>query len=257
MKVTPVKRYSGPDYPTSRILEEHPELLKLVPKRWQGNAVVLTALAGACILSSCLQKESSAKQVSRTGPSFRHSEERAVFPGKAMIPPVFLSEDEAREVIVDEAKRAGIIFKADGCELKKSNIPKLKPYLPLVFDGYDKKHKISYEVVSMSDFNKWNTDKIQPAIQSSYDTKEMAKRLKGALAKVKSGGYYAVFYSPGEYRESAKKHYGYKQPAYDAKDVDWKEENTKILEMTKDLAREDLRKQVKDFIKWLKAEGII
>ncbi|MEN6370595.1 MAG: hypothetical protein ABFD64_01145 [Armatimonadota bacterium] len=257
MKVAPVKKYIDPKYPTSRILEEHPELLKLVPKRWQGNAVVLTALASACILSACLQKGSAAKQVSRTDLEFRHSEKRAVFlGGRVMTPPVFLSEDEARAVIVDEAKRASITFKADGQKLSKSSVPELKPFLPLVFDGYDKKHKISYEVVSMSDFKNWNK-KIQPAIQSSYGTKEMAKRLKGALVKVKSGGYYAVFYSPGESREAAKKHYGYKQPAYDAKDVDWQAENAKILEMTKDLARKDLRKQVKDFISWLKAEGVI
>ncbi|MEN6370597.1 MAG: hypothetical protein ABFD64_01155 [Armatimonadota bacterium] len=257
MKVAPVKKYIEPRYPTSQILEEHPELLKIIPKRWQGNTMVLTTLAGLCILSSCLQKESAAKQAPGTTPASQQGKKRARLMGLPAIPPVFLSEDEAREVIVDEAKRAGITFKADGHEFIESNTPELKPYLPLVFDGYDEKYKISYEVVSMSDFKNWNTIKIQPAIQSSYDTKEMAKRLKDALVKAKSGGYYVVFYSPGEYREAAKKHYGYKQPAYDAKDVDWQAENAKILEMTKDLAREDLRNQVKDFISWLKAEGVI
>lgn len=54
MKIKPVEHYSNPKLPTKQMLESHPELLKLIPKRWQRNPVVLTALAGlAVMISGC------------------------------------------------------------------------------------------------------------------------------------------------------------------------------------------------------------
>jgi len=36
MSIEPVKSYRAPNYPTRTILDTHPELLRLLPKRWQG-----------------------------------------------------------------------------------------------------------------------------------------------------------------------------------------------------------------------------
>jgi hypothetical protein len=51
VRLKPVKRCAPPRFPTRAILDAHPELLRLVPKRWQGNALVLGAVAAALEIS--------------------------------------------------------------------------------------------------------------------------------------------------------------------------------------------------------------
>ncbi|MEN6370596.1 MAG: hypothetical protein ABFD64_01150 [Armatimonadota bacterium] len=286
MRVSPVKSYIEPKYPTSRILEEHPELLKLVPKRWQRNAVVLTALAGVCFLSTGLKAQTDAKSSKQAvpdkkpaaskamiAPIFKHGDGFGAFGCIAVNPPVFLSEEEARQVIVEEAKRAGIIFKADGREVRNIKMevvdtetlddsyrPKPKPKnLNLVLDGYDQKHNISYEYLSESDHKAWNLDTSCGTV-IDYDMKGNAVNLVSALAAAKPAGTFAVFYDPCMGRVEVKQQLNGKSD----KEIDpwdfsnegpefWKTVDVKA----KDLAREALRNQVKDFISWLKAEGVI
>ncbi|MHB9134301.1 MAG: copper amine oxidase N-terminal domain-containing protein [Armatimonadota bacterium] len=52
MKLSPLARYDEPAYPTSEILYAQPELLRLTPRRWQGNAVLLGVLGAVCGLSA-------------------------------------------------------------------------------------------------------------------------------------------------------------------------------------------------------------
>ncbi|MHB9134292.1 MAG: copper amine oxidase N-terminal domain-containing protein [Armatimonadota bacterium] len=52
MQLTPLARYDAPAYPTCKILYAHPELLRLTPRRWQGNAVLLGVLGAVCGLSA-------------------------------------------------------------------------------------------------------------------------------------------------------------------------------------------------------------
>jgi hypothetical protein len=40
MRLKPLKRYQNPEYPIQAILEKHPELLRLIPKRWIRNPLV-------------------------------------------------------------------------------------------------------------------------------------------------------------------------------------------------------------------------
>jgi len=51
MKVTPLKTHSAPRFPTRWAADAHPGLLRLVPKRWQSNPAVLTALASLCMIA--------------------------------------------------------------------------------------------------------------------------------------------------------------------------------------------------------------
>ena len=50
MKITPVKRYKTPQFPIHEALLKHPELLRLVPRRWANSPLVLSALAFACLI---------------------------------------------------------------------------------------------------------------------------------------------------------------------------------------------------------------
>ncbi len=54
MKITPVGTYTKPDIPTILHVDEHPEILKHIPRRWIRDAMIMTALAGTVmLLSSC------------------------------------------------------------------------------------------------------------------------------------------------------------------------------------------------------------
>ena|GEM_PF-6794168 len=54
MKVTPVSTYTKPDIPTILYVDEHPEILSHIPRRWIRDAMIMTTLAGTVmLLSSC------------------------------------------------------------------------------------------------------------------------------------------------------------------------------------------------------------
>lgn len=284
MEIRPVKRYAMPAYATSEILEQHPELLRLVPKRWQSNQVVLTALTGLCMMmlgsravaadTSQNGEKKKTPPASAVAPLFIHGEGHGTFGCIAVNPPVFLSEDEARQVIVEEAKKAKIEFKVNGATLPKVEVPitnsNLPPRVPdpnapqeaktkeqpLELDGTEKKRNIAFEFVSEADFEAWQKKLEFVTMVQLKDVKGTAQLLREGIEKAGPKGVYGVFYDPG---------------------IGWKDfQNTKpdrwseirrnedmdtrikmINEGVRELAKEQLREQVKDFIKWLKAQGVV
>lgn len=268
MEIVPVKKYQVPDYPTQRILEEHSELLHVVPERWRGNAAVLTALVGLGMIASGCQRGSSSAVHPRIAPVFQHGDGRGWFGCQSINPPVFLSEAEARQVINEEAKRAGIIFAEDSQTTPAIQLPatyarviseeqrkrlessEMTFRAKLVLDGTDAKRKIAYEYVSIKDYSVWDkTPKGIPAIVGAdYYIKEAAKGLRDALRKAPMEGTYAVFYDPIATAPEIKDSKG---------NINWDATIAKREIRGKEIAREQLRAQVRDFIKWLKAEGVI
>lgn len=250
MRLTPVKHYRQPDFPTRAILDTQPELLWLAPKRWQRNALVLTALATTCALVSARWASAAGKQpaTSRVAPIFLHGSggEPVQFMGKR-VPPVLLTEEDARLLITEEAKKAGITFIADAQTLTDLPLPGAKQKLKLTMDGVAQKRKIAYEYVSMSDYRKWKGNK-QPlqSIAAAHDILSTATILHDGLTRAHPAGTYAVFYDPCiEYSDVVKS----------AKDqrIDWQV----VQQEEQVLARKELRRQVRDFITWLKAQGVI
>lgn len=290
MKVSPVKHYSEPDFPTRSILDERPELLRFVPKRWQRNPVVLTALTGLCALTlgtrafADVGKSTAANKVA---PLFEHGTGVGDFGGMNPNPRVFLSEDEARAVILGEAKRAGVNFKVDSLVLDNAAVPitdryefldsiersasgktsdnkaltsisvKMPTWHSQMFrlDGTDAKRNISFEYVSEEDFEAWEKrPDTRACTVSVYDMKKAANVLRGGFEHRVGAGTVGVFYDPMMGLNEVTKATGFK--------VDYKAKNLNAqyrtaAEKIKQLSREDLRKQVQDFIKWLKAEGVI
>lgn len=119
MELKPLGRYGEPRYPTHHILEEHPELLRLIPRRWQGNRLALAALgmAAGIVLGS---QRASAQEVAATNepasmvaPLFVHGQGRGALGCVAVSPPVFLSEAEGRAVIEEELRTVGLSFEMD------------------------------------------------------------------------------------------------------------------------------------------------
>lgn len=261
MQLQPLRRYPQPQLPTREVVDEQPDLLRLLPNRWQGNAAVVTALA-ACLALSASSSNSAKKPgtVARVAPIFVHGDGIGSFGCRVINPPVFLSEDEAIEVIRDEAKRAGVTFAKSDKTLPKielATVPRgygdKQPARPvkaqsIALDGTDAKRSISFEYVSREDLVKWQGDPSENPSSSvySYNVGGAAKDLRAGLAKSKPAGTYAVFYDPvgtqKNDRSTSSNCYALQGGA--------------LMAGTEE-ARNDLRAQVKDFIKWLKAQGVI
>lgn len=266
MRVQPIRRYTSPRYPTASVLDAHPELLRLLPGRWRSNSLVLAGLAatGGLVLTGC--RPSWAETFTgelKVAPIFTHGDGRGAFGCVAVNPPVFLSEEEARSVIVEEAKAAGITFEADVLALPEVRVPETTEngsVLPgegeeartrvreLRLDGTDREHRISFEYVSREDFEAWKADDGGPmSTVSSFDLIGTAKVLREGLttADAPEDGIAAVLYDPMErYLQDNEGLAGR---------VDWEQAEKDA----KERASVELRKQVKDFIEWLKAEGVI
>ena len=211
----------------------HPELLRLVPERWQRNPHVLRILSGAvCLL---LAAETASAEVA---PLFVHGEGRGAFGCIAVNPPVFLSEAEARQVIVEEAGKAGLKFEPDALTIPGATLPVTNLYWcggepgpletrkgKLVLDGFDRKHNVAFEFVSDEDVADWKNRHPRCASSVSvYDVRGAATTLRDGLPSGKDAPQIGIFYEPA----SPKGH-----------------------------GAKELRAQVRDFIAWLKAQGVI
>jgi hypothetical protein len=245
--VKPVRQYGTPRFPSRPILDEHPEILHLIPQRWQANPVVLAALVGLVTLATGCKAASATepqpKATSLIAPLFIHGEGRGTFGCRAVNPPVFLSEAEAREVIIEEAKKAGVKFVNDSSVLGSLKVDlhtpgKAKQTVPLTVDGKDNKKNISFVFVSQSDTEKWNAPSMSTV--DHYDAKKDALKLVDQIRKAKLKGVIATFYEPFASPQRQKA-------------ISW----VQIIKETKEDDREELRNQVKDFVKWLKAQGVI
>jgi len=169
-----------------------------------------------------------------------------------VVRPVFLSEADAREVIRLEAAKSGILFDISDKSKPTVTVPigtnKQGKHESAIInlDGVDEKRKIYFEVVSPNDTNWLRAMKISSPSYTG-DIRNDASELRNKLRKAYPHGRYGVFYNPVFpyvdatliYKANARNDY------------------IRAEKITKSKAREQLRVQVKDFIKWLKAEGVI
>ncbi len=211
----------------------------------------------------------------RVAPLFIHGDGRGSFGCVAVNPPVFLSEDEARQVVQDEAMAAGIAFEPDALTLKEVSLPvtdqfgflkkresgkqedtgKTAPKTKtgdLVLDGFDSARNIAYEFVSRTDFNAWeNQDRKMWCSASSYDLKDTANTLANGLAGSKGRSVVAIFYEPGA--KAPEMAYPDNEATAEDRRAHWQQ----LKQAGKELGVQELREQVRDFLEWLKAQGII
>lgn len=272
MDVVPVKKYREPKYPKREEVLDNPELLKTVPCRWKDNVYVGVALSTllAFSLTSCSSKETGGTNMTskkaEVAPIFEHGKGRGAFGCSSIAPPSFLSEEEAFQVVQEEGEKYGIIFEKGGLELERVGIPETKYFLKpesgsggfnlnnggeinssktgdLQLDGYDAKNKIGFEFISSDDYDKWQVKQSIYSTVSDYDFLSTARVLRDGIKNKNGDSTIGIFYNNMEML-----------PHEDIlKSNDWKA----LEERTKALAEEELRKQVKDFLDWLKAEGIM
>ncbi len=222
----------------------------MVPKRWRNNPFVLKVLGGVVCLILASQNQAGGPQVA---PLFLHGEGRGTFGCVAVNPPVFLTEDEARQVIAEEVQKVGLEFAPDALTIRETAVPITYPFWcgrrskggttlqpglqegDLVLDGFDKNRYVAYEFVSREDYFEWQTK--EPACWSSVsslNSKFAASTIRTGLESKTDKPWVGVFYEPLA-RATRREDY----------------------ETARQTDREDLRKQVRDFIQWLKAQGVI
>ena len=301
MKLTALKDYRGPAYPTQDILRLHPELLRVIPRRWHNNAVVLGTLAGLLAVLEQSAAQGDDKATLHCAPIFVHGTGVGAFGCVAVSPPVFLTEAEAQAVIEQEAKSAGVELGERGHKLTAVELPVTdefefldrmdqakgkKPEPPkkttpkktttkgdLKLNGWNDKLQIGYKFVAQADFIAWEVkDGGRGSSVSEYNILGAAKRLQSGLGVAKEPGHVAVFYEPAgkpatriDYPKilstdptADKKLTKAEKEAHDAAAKQaWETYHKEYDAAAKKAGEEELRGQVRDFIAWLKAQGVI
>ena len=179
MKVTPIKKYREPSYPT--IAEIGSADLSRVPTRWQKLKTVATSLGAAAMTLKAISLEAAeatkpvamppvtvapttdqpaeqarcpVTEVCPLPPTKLAGDGRGAFGCVAINPPIMLPEGEALDIIVAEFKKRGIELSDDGVELKGVKAPprgkEAEKYKCTIDDlkKSDKKFRVSYSSTS-------------------------------------------------------------------------------------------------------------
>jgi hypothetical protein len=256
MELQPVQHTKMPAYPTRR------EVLA-------GAAGF--ALAGLCGRMCVVAATKDGKTI--VAPLFEHGDGRGVTGCVVHSPPVFLSEEEAMQIIREELAKHGIHLKAGVAvknvkipvrvekiesidkgngvkEFKKTFTEDVARAKPLVVDGIDSDKKVAVEFVSEQDFLDL-AGQGGPGVVQNYDFKDAAQYI---ASQVKKQGieslYCGLFYDP-----AIKSRHSEAPPREKKRDAEkrWK----KDLEASKTEAKYLLRQQVRDFAAWLKEKKVV
>ena len=283
MKLAPLKDYREPAYPTKEVLVQDPELLRALPRRWREGGGVLAKMAGLVAVTTL-----AAAVILPMG----------TYGCVAVSPPLFLTEDEARAVIEQEAKKAGVEFTEHGRILRGVDLPVTDPFAFLPswihegaktpgvtrkphkrgeteLDGWNPKLRVGYKFVFRSEFSAWMDAYGKGKRDSNvsiYDAPIRMERTKPERSK--GTQTMAVFYDPRGGRPRNLKHPTASPHATESKTENaanasgnqaatnatpnpyegyWEKRNAYAAKR----GNEELRGQVRDFIEWLKEEGVI
>jgi hypothetical protein len=260
LKVSPVLFYGTPKYPTKDAVRADPLILNALPQRWKAMpalcvAVSLTLSTGlfGCSRDPRGSDDVNEDDLSISVPIFEHGEGRGSYGCVMVAPAVYLSEEEAIQIIKEEAAAKGVVFddtrKVKGTRFPATNIyPGDDDYETwrgeIELDGYDSDLQIGFEYVSVSDVSEWAKETDYWCSVDQYDMKGTAERLSEVVRNT------AVFYDPGadpgtfEVDREA-----------DSETIERKFEQYESEQ--KELMLDNLRAQVRDFLDWLAAEDII
>jgi hypothetical protein len=286
MEVRPVRSSKKPIYPAIEIFENNPRILmESIPSRWLNNGVVAGALAsfilGGCsssridsvgtaqfgpvsLLASCSRPDGQhANQESvKVAPVFVHGDGSGAEGCVVVAPPVFISEEEAREIILDEFKKESlglafneekeIAFSSRQIAISCISDKELDDYpeidVTIGFDGYDKKKNLAYEYVSVKDYQKFADEKnLNYCSVTEFETKKAAEIIRDEMKK-KGETNGVVFYDPITI---------FGRDWNDTTHIDEPYDWEKGEKMAKEEAKKLLVAQVHDFIQWLKKEKLL
>ncbi|MBN1609568.1 MAG: hypothetical protein JW940_23250 [Polyangiaceae bacterium] len=316
MKRKAVKRRPRPGYPTRHEVRLDPRLLaENLPWAWRGNvrlvqaaAALLALQAGGCGGERQLVAEPGRPAlvgevrnagalapvaVARVAPLFFHGEGRGATGCVVMNPPVFLSEEEALQIIVEELSRHGldlderevvvdsvtittlrmrlVVTKRDGSQEQRFLPDEAKPKpTALAMDLANRKKRVAVEFVGRSDFySLGGVDGLAFALLDErtgerglfsssvreYNIHDVARHVRVEIERQgREPWHYGLFYDPVVIEQWEK--------AFDSvPDTAPSWERDKAFKNARKAAQKEahdlLRAQVRDFAAWLKREGVI
>jgi hypothetical protein len=238
MKPQPVRKYASPKYPTRLEVAGHPGLLERhQPPAWRkwpeltgaaGLFLVADAarLSGADGLPKSSQNPAQANAIAVVAPVFQHGEGRGATGCIVMAPPIFLSEEEALQVIREEMASSGVQLGTNqttvaGVTVKRAvflhtpapaaastgatNEPKLADFTleirkePFRADAADPKRKVFIEFLSRRNADEWELER--PDLHAStvwtYDLTNTASFVSERVKQQATNQlYFGVFYDP-------------------------------------------------------------
>jgi len=274
MKAKPVRKYKAPAYPTRLEVLSDPGLLEdNLPPGWRLKPELAGAVAIFLAANGCVNAGDKdlpvGNEAAVVAPIFEHGEGRGATGCVVVSPPVFLSEEEALQIINEELTKAGIEVTEKDVTLKGVKIrERTREYRPdrfwrkggprivkgkaepLSVDIVDKERGVAAEFVSARDYAKLGGITCSMGTVGSFDFKEAAEGVADAVGKQGEGVYFGVLYDPlpkvdwerpddDEDREAANKRL---------------EEARAQAELE---ARRLLRAQVEDFVAWLQGQGVV
>jgi hypothetical protein len=297
MKSKPVRKYAQPKYPTRLEIAARPALLhRHQPPAWR-KWPELTGAAGLFLLADTARLEAAdgppngspnraqAQAVAVVAPIFEHGEGRGATGCIVMAPPVFLSEEEALQVIREEMAAKGVQLSTNQTTLAGITVERFLWSVPAAptgatngtksagptyeikqepfkTDAADPERKVFVEFLSERDADRWDRERGKEegksshwSTVSSYDLPKtaayVAERVKRqATDKLYFGAFYDPLAGTLDIQERVAELLAEKPSPGQAKPAG-------ALEDAKAKSRRLLRLQVQDFIKWLQAQGAI
>ena len=257
MKTKPVKRYREPRYPAKLQVLSDPALLRQnMPPGWR----TVSPLAGAAALFLSVNatlcrgadKEAGGATMAVVAPIFDHGEGRGADGCIVVSPPVFMSEQEALQVIRQELGKLGVRasqtnFVVPGVKIKPTlgtferkgdKTEYVPPSMePLRASAADPSKAVAVQFVSPQNCHRLGAPLSGSTVQH-YDLKAVAKSVAEAVrTQSQEKLYFGTFYDP------------------------LCRMNLDIGLQTAGSSRAEalrlLRLQVQDFVKWLQAQGAI
>ena len=238
MKSQPVGKYTSPKYPTRLEIATRPGLLQRhQPPAWR-KWPELTGAAGLLLLADTARlspADSSPKgganptqtnAAAIVAPIFQHGDGRGATGCIVMAPPVFLSEEEAFQVIREEMATKGLKLGKNQTEVAGVTVERVvwsaptaptgatkgtKPtgrtfeikQEPFKADAADPKKKVFIEFLGQRDERRWDSERAKEQGQRDFSTVhsyDLAKTAAYVAERVKRQAsdklYFGVFYDP-------------------------------------------------------------
>ncbi len=234
MKIKAERKYQSPKYPERFVYENNPEmLLRYVPAKWLKSSIVASALTAFVFGGNCSAenidtpddtvvvtprkpvKEQFTMEINenincKIAPIFIHGDGRGSTGCIVMTPPCFISESDAKEIILKKLENAGIKFESRDY-LFKENYNSTKRHLyfvdykkdieiteehDFVFDGYRDDINLGIKYITHTNVEVLNKKSIENTSSvQSYNLIGDAQQIKEDLGKDCEANI-ALFYDP-------------------------------------------------------------
>lgn len=209
----------------------------------------------------------------QVAPIFEHGKGISAYDGKSIETPYYFTEEEAFQVISEEALSYGNItltkentpiwktVKLPVTDLrddanKKKKEKKVHEIGNLKTSGWDEKNSIVIKFISKDDMEQW-ADHGKDAKSKEYEFLATALRLQETLAKKKAKWNFGIFYDPCSSYQTSVQFNRLKDIYLDEDDLSWKTLQKELLNNQKMKYEEYLRSQVRAFIDWLRTENLL